>query len=107
MPVLLTFLLRLLLVATGLVFAASLAVAAALMLALWGARALWAKLTGRPVIPFVVRVGPLGGWDRVYRSRRAAMRPGVDAGPRAPRAMADIADVTDVEPKAPAKPPLT
>lgn len=105
MPVLLTFLLRLLLVATGLVFAASLAVAAALMLTLWGARALWAKLTGKPVIPFVIRVGPLGGFDRVYRSRRDAMWPDVDASPRAPRAIADIADVTDVEPKAPANRP--
>lgn len=105
MPVLLTFLLRLLLLAAGLVFAASLAAAAVLMLALWGARALWARLTGKPVDPFVVRVGPLGGFDRVYRSRGAAMHPGVDAGPRAPRATVDIADVTDVEPKAPGNRP--
>ena len=55
MPTFMAFLLRLFLVLAGLLFAASLAVAAVLMLAVWGVRAGWAKLTGRPVTPFIVR----------------------------------------------------
>jgi hypothetical protein len=100
MPTLLSFLLRLFLVVAGLLFAASLAVAAVLMLAVWGVRAAWAKLTGRPVMPFVVRINPRGGFERMYRKaqpesptpRADAVRPGqriddvVDVEPREPRA---------------------
>jgi len=98
MPTVMTFLLRLFLLAAGLVFAASLAVATMLMLAVWSVRAAWAKLTGRPVVPFIVRIDPRGGFDRMYRRagqgnrtpRADSVRPGKRAG-----------DVTDVEPKAP------
>ena len=82
-----TFLLRLFLVLAGLLVAASVAVAAVLMIALWGVRAMWAKLTGRPVAPFIVRVDPRQGFDRVYRR------------PTTARSHASVADVTDVEPK--------
>jgi len=98
MPTLLSFLLRLFLVVAGLLFAASLAVAAVLMLAVWGVRAAWAKLTGRPVMPFVVRINPRGGFERMYRKAR----------PESPTPRADsvhpgrkIGDVTDVEPRVP------
>jgi hypothetical protein len=89
-------LLRLFVIAAGLVFAASLAVVFAAVLAFWLLRAGWARLTGRPVSPFVVRVDPRGGFDRMYRRASA---PG-----RAPRASAAgagrvVGDVTDVEPK--------
>jgi hypothetical protein len=89
-------LLRVFVIAAGLVFAASLAVVFAAVLAIWLLRAGWARLTGRPVHPFVVRVDPRGGFERMYRR----------AGPsnRTPRANAAAAgrvaaDVTDVEPK--------
>ena len=96
MPTFLSFLFRLFLVAAGLLFAASLAVAAVLMLGVWGVRAAWAKLTGRPVVPFIIRINPRGGFERMYR--RAG------DGSRTPRADAiqpgrKLGDVTDVEPK--------
>jgi hypothetical protein len=90
-----TFILRLLLLVAGLVFAASLAVGALLMLAVWSVRAGWAKLTGKPAAPFIVRVDPRGGFERMYR------RAGT-ASSRTPRADAvrparPVGDVTDVE----------
>lgn len=96
MPTLLTFLLRLLLLAAGLLFAASLAVVAVLMLGLWGVRAAWAKLTGRPVVPFIFRIDRRSGFERMYRRAQR--------GTRTPRADAvmpgrKISDVIDVEPR--------
>jgi hypothetical protein len=98
MPTLLNFLVRLVLVAAGLLFAASLAVAFTLMLLGWTLRAGWAKLTGRPVSPFVIRIDPRGGFERMYR--RAG------EGSRTPRADSVqpsrmVPDVTDVEPRMP------
>ena len=97
MPLILSFLLRAVLVVAGLVFAASLLVVVTLLLALWSVRALWARLTGRPASPFVVRFGPRAGFEEmVRRARTASPTPRADAaaGPR-PR----LADVTDVEPR--------
>jgi len=87
--------LRLFLLVAGLLFAASLAVAALFMLAVWGVRAGWAKLTGKPVMPFIVRIDPRGGFERMYRR-------GQPAASRTPRADAvrrgrPAGDVTDVE----------
>jgi hypothetical protein len=98
MPTLLSFLVRLLLVVVGVLFAASLAVAFVLMLGWWGARAAWARLTGGPVMPFVVRIDPRGGFARF--SRRA------EQGSRTPRADSvqrgrKIGDVSDVEARTP------
>jgi hypothetical protein len=91
------FLLRLVLLLVGLVFAASVAAAALLGLAFWGARAAWARVTGRPVSPFIVRFDPRGAFRRA--SQRAEQ-----AGSRTPRADAVPSalkreSVTDVEPK--------
>jgi len=83
MPTFMTFVLRLFLLLAGLLFAASLSVAAALMLAVWGVRAAWARLTGKPSVPFIIRTRRAD----ILRPRRAPAR--------AP------ADITDVEPKAP------
>jgi hypothetical protein len=98
MPTVLSFLFRLFLVAAGLLFAASLAVAAVLMLAVWGVRAAWAKLTGRPVTPFVVRINPRGGFERMYRrAEQGGPTPRADAVRPGQR----IGDVVDVEPREP------
>lgn len=85
----------------GLVFVASLFVAAGLLLAVWLLRALWAKLTGRPVQPWVFQVNRQAMWNRFYRAPGQAQGAG-----RSARNDADVidADVTDVEPKA-IKPP--
>ena len=79
MPTFMTFVLRLFLLVAGILFAASLGVAAVLMLALWGVRAVWAKLTGKPAMPFIIR------------TRRANIV----------RPRAAPADITDVEPRTP------
>ena len=97
MPTLLNFVVRLLLLAAGLLFAASLAAAFVLMLALWSLRAGWARLTGRPVMPFIVRLDPRTGFQRMHRHA------GTGGAPRRPDGVArpKLADVTDVEPRPP------
>jgi hypothetical protein len=96
MPTLVTFLLRVFLVLAGLLFAASLAFAFALLLAVWALRAAWAKITGRPVAPFVMHMYPRDGFEQMYRraAAQASRTPRADAA-----AGRRVADVTDVEPK--------
>jgi hypothetical protein len=89
------FLLRVVLLAAGLVFAASLALMALVLLALWGVRAVWCKLTGQPINPFVVRMRPGAGFGTVFRPRPSAP---ADARPTKPGRVG-MDDVTDVEPK--------
>ena len=98
MPTLMTLVLRLVILGAGLLFAASLAVAFMPMLAVWTLRAAWAKLTGRPVVPFVIRIDPRAEFDRMYR--------GTEHGSRTPRGDSvgpgrAVGDVTDVEPRVP------
>lgn len=78
------FVLRLVLLAAGLVFAASLLVVLLLLTTVWLLRAGWARITGQPVTPWVMRVDPRAGWRRATRSRPQRATP---------------ADVTDVEVK--------
>ena len=101
MPLLLNFLLRALLLAAGVVFALSLACVALLLVAVWGVRAAWCKLTGRPVMPFAMRMGPGQAFEEMMRRAQ-----GQQPSSRTPRADAAagpvrtrLADVTDVEPK--------
>lgn len=75
--------LRLLLLAVGLVFFAGLVTLLLTFAATWGVRALWAKLTGQPVTPWVMRVDPRAGWSRFAQRGRA-----VPTG--------DTVDMTDV-----------
>lgn len=65
---LLRLVLRIVLLAMALVFIASLVVAGALLLAVWAVRRLWARLTGRPVSPWVFRVDPRAQWSRFYHA---------------------------------------
>jgi hypothetical protein len=62
------FLIRLLLFFMGLLFAASLAVVALLLVAVWMVRLGWARLTGRPVAPWSAMFGdrfdPRAGFER-------------------------------------------
>ena len=62
------FVLRMVLLLMALVFIASLLLAAALLLAVWGVRRVWARLTGRPVSPWVFRVDPRAQWSRFYHA---------------------------------------
>lgn len=60
-------LLRLALLAAGLVFAASLAFVLLVGAAAWALRAAFARLLGRPVSPFVARVHPKDAFRRPAR----------------------------------------
>ncbi|MET0311684.1 MAG: hypothetical protein ABW051_06500 [Burkholderiaceae bacterium] len=96
------FFLRLAFLAAGLLFAALLLFAVLLLVAFWLMRAGWAKLTGRPVVPFVMRVDPRAGFSRF---RDAGVHGGT---PQPGEAVNDprLADVTDVEAREiPAPPP--
>ena len=92
MQILLNLLLRLVLLAAGLVFAACLLMAVSVLLAWWGLRYGWARLTGRTVTPFVFRMDPRAGFGRVWQAGQ-----GATARPAA----REIADVTDVVPREP------
>ena len=93
------FLVRAVVLAMGLVFVASLVLVMAVLAVLWGLRALWAKLTGQPMTPWVMRVNPSAGWNRASRAasrwQPAAKPPGGHSAGR------DLADVTDVQVKEP------
>jgi hypothetical protein len=101
----LNFLLRLVLFFLGLLFAASLAVAVLLLAAVWGLRYGWARLTGQPVQPWVMRFDPRHGFDRFRAAARPAEPTAADVA--AARARGQAADspvrlrepgrVTDVE----------
>lgn len=102
------WLIRAVVVVAGLVMFLSL-LAAVLVLALaWGLRALWARLTGRPVMPWAMRVDPHTGWSTVYRSsaRWSSARPAPAAGTPARRAgvLPGADEVVDVEPRPPREP---
>ena len=89
--------LRLVVLAMGVLFFLSLLAAAAVLALVWGLRALWARLTGRPVTPWVMRMDPRTGWSTVYRStaRWTAQRPDQPRrGEGAPEH-----DITDVVPR--------
>lgn len=68
-----TVLLRIVLFLMGLVLAASIAVAALVVGSLWALRYGWARLTGQPVKPWVMRFHPGQGFDQF---RAAAGRRG-------------------------------
>jgi len=99
MPLLFSFLFRVLVLAAGLVMAAVLACVFVLLLSAWLLRAAWARLTGRPVSPFATRMGPRGAFEEMMRRARpqpATRTPRADA---AAMGRGRLADVSDVEPK--------
>ena len=101
MPLIASFLLRTVLVLAGLVFAACLLAVFVLLLALWSVRAAWARLTGRPVNPFVVRFGPRRGFEEMVRRARAPASRTPRADAAAGPARARLVEATDVEPRRP------
>lgn len=101
-------LLRVVVIAMGLVLFASLLVAALVLALVWMLRGGWARLTGRPVTPWAMRMDPRTGFSTVFRSterwssgRRGAAAP-ADAGEEAVASrrggiLPGAAQVTDVE----------
>lgn len=59
--------LRTVLVLMGLVFLLSLLAVALVLLAVWALRALWARLSGRPVQPLAITILRRAQWQRFYR----------------------------------------
>jgi hypothetical protein len=82
------FVVRLLLLVAGLVFTLSLLVVMLVLLVLWGLRALWYKLTGKPILPFAMRMNPRAGFEQVFRPASSTQQQ-----------RRKLEDVTDVEPK--------
>lgn len=100
MPWLVRLFVQLLLLAAGLAAAAVVAVVFLLLLASWGLRSAWARLTGRPVMPFGMRLGPRGVFEEMMR--RAPERAPASRTPRADAAAMGrgrSGEVSDVEPK--------
>ena len=89
--------LRLVVFAMGVLFFLSLVAAVAVLALVWGARALWARLTGRPVTPWVMRMDPRTGWSTVYRSTARWTAKTPDEQRRGESAPAH--DITDVVPR--------
>ena len=89
------FFVRILLLLMGLAFAGFLLFAVLVLACIWAIRAGWARLTGRPVTPWVMRVNPQDGWNRFYRAPGPFPRQGGEPPRR------DLTDVTDVEVKEP------
>ena len=102
------WLIRAVVVVAGLVIFLSLLAAVLVLALVWGLRALWARLTGRPVMPWTLRVDPRTGWSTVYRSteRWSAARPAPAADTPSRRAgvLPGADEVVDVEPRAPRAP---
>lgn len=95
-----SLLLRLVLLVAGLVFAASLLFVALLFMLLWGLRALWARITGQPVAPFIMRVDPRTGFGQVFRRPAGMSQPG-GAPHHVPVGRQRLPDIEDVEAKPP------
>ncbi len=92
---LLGWLLRAALLAMGLVFIASLLLVAGTLFALWLLRALWLRLTGRPVTPWAFKFNPRAQWGRFH----AATAPAADRSAKAQHTKEAVGDITDVVPR--------
>lgn len=103
---------RIFLLMAGAVFFLCLLTVASLLALVWGARALWAKLTGRPVTPWVMpMMRPGASWGGVYRaggwsSAMAGAAAGGDQStadaPESKRSgvlASAVRDITDVQPR--------
>lgn len=88
--------LRLLVVVMGAVLFLSLLAAAGVLALAWGIRLLWARLTGRPAMPWVMRMDPRHGFSTVYRS---TARWTSHTASKARSSVSRLGDVTDVEPR--------
>lgn len=58
---------RLVMLAVGVVFFLSLLAAACVLAAVWALRALWAKLTGQPITPWVMPMRAASSWTHMYQ----------------------------------------
>jgi hypothetical protein len=87
------------LVAVGAVLALVVLCGVAVLFGIWAVRRAWARLTGRPVAPWVLRTDPMAIWRQAAGfGRPVAAAPHAPAG-RDDRQRMPVGDVTDVTPK--------
>ena len=106
---LLRWLIRSVLLLAGLVFFVGLLAVMLVLALVWGLRFLWARLTGRPITPWVMQVDPRTGWSTVVRThtRWTGARTGAADEPTDPAPgqrmgiLPGADDVTDVQPREP------
>lgn len=91
------WLFRAVLLLAGLVFFACLLVAATLLFSVWLVRALWARLTGRPVSPWVFRVDPRAQWSRFTQPPAQLPKQPPVQGRAGQRGAEDVIDVVPRE----------
>lgn len=87
------YVLQLALVVFALIFVGSLLVAAALLAGVWSLRALWSKITGRPIAPWSMRMSPGAGWNQVFRAGQRWQPAARGTESRTTRSHADVTDV--------------
>ena len=93
----------------GVVLFLSLLAAALLLALVWGVRALWARLGGRPVVPWTMRFDPRQSWSTVYRSQSHKTRTSASSAEahspaksgRRMHVLPGADEVVDVQPRAP------
>ena len=88
---------RVVAVAMGLVLFMSLLAAAMLLALVWLLRAFWARLTGRPVNPWVMRMDPRTAFRAAGRWSSAGHRAEEAAAAHRGGVLPGAAEVTDVE----------
>lgn len=96
---LLGLVLRLGLLLAGLVFFASVLAAGLLLLSVWLLRALWAKLTGQPVRPWVFQMNRRPPWQRADASGGFGATSASSSADVVDAEVRDVSVVTDVEVK--------
>ncbi|MBV2162881.1 MAG: hypothetical protein KUL80_01255 [Comamonas sp.] len=93
------FIVRVLLLLAGVVFFMSVLVAGVILAAVWGVRALWARLTGRPVMPWVMPTRAAATWSSM-RQKAGGFAAQTRQAPPSKRSgvLPQVAvDVTDVQ----------
>ncbi len=100
---------RIVLMLVGLVFFLCLMAVACLIALAWGARSLWARLTGQPIVPMSMgAMSPFAGWQTVYRSgsewmaqssSNAQTKDDAREGRSRRGVLPGAGDVTDVQPR--------
>lgn len=91
---------RLVLLMVGVVFFLSLLSLACVLAAVWGLRALWAKITGQPIAPWVMPLRTASSWASKYQ--RAGQFGGMGSAATATTASAQE-DITPFAPSAGSK----
>ena len=89
---LLRLVLRVVVLAMGVVLFLSLLAAVLVLALVWALRAAWARLTGKPVTPWVMRMDPRSGFSTAFRSTQRWSTGGHRGAPGAPASGDGVVD---------------